>query len=134
MKILTVKQPWASLIIHGGKDIENRQWWTGVRGRIGIHSSAKLETAECEDAIALLRAIHGKDAELPLVGRECGCIIGTIEIVDCVRQSDSPWFMGEYGFVLRNPIALPEPIKVRGQLGWWDYPLDAGERGGPHAD
>ena len=133
MKILTVKQPWASLIIHGGKDIENRQWWTGIRGRIGIHSSAKLEKAECEDALALLRSIGGKDASLPLVGRDLGSIIGTVEVVDCVRRSNSPWFVGYYGFVLRNPIALPEPIKVRGQLGWWDYPLEHAMTGGHDA-
>ncbi len=131
MKVLTVKQPWASLIIHGGKDIENRQWATGVRGRVAIHSSARLEKSEAEDALGLLRAIRGRDAELPLIGRDLGSIIGTVEIVDCVRRSESPWFVGEYGFVLRDPIALPEPIKVRGQLGWWEYPLEPVLTGGP---
>ena len=41
VKVLTVKQPWASLIVHGIKDIENRSWRTNFRGRVLIHSSAK---------------------------------------------------------------------------------------------
>ena len=41
MKALSIKQPWASLIAHGIKDIENRNWKTHFRGRIYIHASAK---------------------------------------------------------------------------------------------
>ena len=36
VKVLTVKQPWASLIVHGIKDIENRSWKTNFRGRVLI--------------------------------------------------------------------------------------------------
>src|SRR4051812_38769522 len=42
MKALTIKQPWAKLIFEGGKDIENRSWPTGVRGRVAIHTSLGL--------------------------------------------------------------------------------------------
>ena len=52
--------------------------------------------------------------ELPLGG-----IVGAAEIVDCVTRSDSPWFFGKFGFVLRNVKPLPfEPC--RGQLGFFD--------------
>jgi hypothetical protein len=44
-----------------------------------------------------------------------------VEIVDCVKRSESKWFFGEYGFVLRNPIALPF-TPHRGQLGFFDVP------------
>ena len=40
MKALSIKQPWASLIAHGIKDIENRTWKTNFRGRIYIHASS----------------------------------------------------------------------------------------------
>jgi hypothetical protein len=36
-----------------------------------------------------------------------GGIVGEVEVVDCVTESDSPWFTGDYGFVLRNPVVLP---------------------------
>lgn len=53
-----------------------------------------------------------------------GAIIGTVEIVDCVSESSSPWFMGDYGFMLKNAIALPEPVECKGALGFWDVPED----------
>lgn len=38
---------------------------------------------------------------------ERGGIVGEVEIVDCVQASESPWFFGPWGFVLRNPKPLP---------------------------
>ena len=56
-----------------------------------------------------------------LSGMDRGGIIGSVEIVDCVTESKSPWFFGRYGFVLRNPVALPfRPFK--GMLGFFDVP------------
>jgi hypothetical protein len=126
MKALTVRQPWASLIISGGKDIENRDWYTGFRGRVAIHSSSKLTMADLEDcheflvhSIPHLSLERFKRASLPL-----GSILGTVEITGCVRQSESPWFFGKYGFVLRNPQPLAKPIPIKGHLGFWDVPDD----------
>ena len=42
MKALSIKQPWASLIAHGIKDIENRTWRTHFRGKIYIHASGQI--------------------------------------------------------------------------------------------
>ena len=51
-----------------------------------------------------------------------GCIVGTVDIIDCVQESDSPWFFGKYGFVLANPVALESPIPLKGALGFFDVP------------
>jgi hypothetical protein len=52
---------------------------------------------------------------------ERGGIIGSVEIVDCVDRSDSPWFFGPWGFILRSPEILPfRPM--RGALGLFDVP------------
>ena len=40
MKAISIKQPWASLIAYGIKDIENRTWRTNYRGRVLIHAGA----------------------------------------------------------------------------------------------
>lgn len=40
---LSVRQPWAWLIIHGYKPIENRQWSTTHRGLILIHAPQRFE-------------------------------------------------------------------------------------------
>ena len=47
MKILTVRQPWASLIVAGLKDVENRPWSTKYRGRLGNHAAMRFD----QDAI-----------------------------------------------------------------------------------
>lgn len=39
MKTLSVRQPWASLLVSGLKDIENRTWAPNFKGRIMIHGS-----------------------------------------------------------------------------------------------
>lgn len=54
MKALTVKQPWAGLIIAGGKDIENRTWRTSYRGRVLIHAAkTPVPYAEIRDCYPL---------------------------------------------------------------------------------
>ncbi|TXH57054.1 MAG: ASCH domain-containing protein, partial [Desulfurellales bacterium] len=104
MKALSIIQPWASLIIWGGKDIENRTWRlpSSMRGQtIYVHASKGGFTKY--DRVSEERLNPGM--KFPL-----GAIIGTVEIVDCVTSSDSEWFNGPYGFLLRNPQPLRYPI------------------------
>lgn len=126
MKALTIKQPWASLIIRGGKDIENRDWRTRYTGIIAIHSSAKMSREDMQDACDLMRQFVPRFSadRFRQDGFPTGAILGTVEIVGCVSQSDSPWFVGDYGFVLRNAVAFSEPIPCRGALGFWEVPED----------
>jgi hypothetical protein len=55
-----------------------------------------------------------------------GGIIGSVNLVDCVRrdETDSPWFQGAYGFVLRDPKAFSAEdfVPYKGQLGFFDVP------------
>lgn len=133
MKALSIRQPWAWLILNAGKDIENRTWRTNMRGRVLIHASKGMTRDEYEDADDPLWATGGLTIKLPpFEDLERGGIVGSVEIVDCVRQSDSPWYQGEWGFVLRNPKLLSfRPL--RGALGFFDVPDDvitgAGEPG-----
>lgn len=121
MKAITIKQPWASLIVESGKDIENRTWPTHYRGPVLIHASKKLDDWECYAANALIefkgitmQLEKWSDTNLPLGG-----IIGVAEIVDCVTSHPSPWFVGPYGFVLAN-VKPVRYIPCRGALGLWD--------------
>lgn len=129
MKALSIRQPWANLILKAGKDIENRCWPTKVRGRILIHAAKGMTQEEWRDAMQFAHwgaprltqgELHGFDFDaLPRGG-----IVGSVEIVDCVTSSESPWFMGEFGFVLRNPKPLAfTPWK--GQLGFFEVPETA---------
>lgn len=143
MKILTVKQPWASLIVHGIKNIENRTWKTSFRGRILIHASKNGVKdgwrALSQDQIreASNKGLIGyKYDELP-----SSAIIGSVEIVGCVVNHPSIWaektpnyvsrlsprihenVTGEkviYNWVLANPIMFSKPIPMKGKLGLWE--------------
>lgn len=135
---LSIRQPWASLILKAHKDIENRSWSTKIRGRVLVHASKGMTRNEHEDGIAFavetirtdprnsgttkrttLRDLGFAFDDLPRGG-----IVGSVEIVDCVRESKSPWFMGEYGFVLRDPRVLPFQ-SCNGRLGFFDVaPVD----------
>lgn len=123
MIALSIRQPWAWHILHNGKDIENRDWSTRFRGRVLIHVSKGCTRAEYESGNDPLSGRGGPRIMLPpLEALERGGIVGSVEIVDCVERSDSPWFFGRYGFVLRDPQLLPF-IPWKGRLGFFDVPV-----------
>jgi len=121
---LSVRQPWAWAIIHGGKDIENRSWRSDnpgmrFRGPFCVHAAAGMTRDEYEDAadtMAFLGVACPPPSELLRGG-----IIGTAIINDIVTESKSGWFFGPKGLVVEavSPIDF---IGVGGQLGffqWW---------------
>jgi hypothetical protein len=121
MKALTVKQPWAWAIFHLGKPIENRDWPTNFRGVFAIHTSKLVRRNEYEMAKHAIADICG--AAIPgLDELEHGKIIGLANLANCISESTSPWFFGDFGFVLAAPTLLHEPIPAKGALGLWDVP------------
>lgn len=123
MKALSIRPVWAWLIINGHKDIENRVWKTLRRERIYIHASQTMKRDDYESALRttqIASAMLGKEIVLPAFeDLPRGGIIGSVEIVDCVTRHSSPWFFGDYGFVLKNPTPLPfQPCK--GALQFFD--------------
>ncbi len=125
---LSVRQPWAWAIITPGvgKDIENRQWSTKFRGSIALHASKGCTRDEFEDFIATVHQIsyeHPFPKGLVVPGLKHlarGGIVGVVDIIDCVTASPSPWFFGDYGFVLANPRPVPF-IPVSGKLGFFKW-------------
>lgn len=119
---LSIRQPWASLIVLYGKDVENRNWMTARRGRVLIHAASKrCPRYEWRETIHFAQSVLGKFIHLDPTTIPYGGIIGGVEIVDCVRESESPWFCGPYGFVLRGAESLPF-MPLRGQLGFFAVP------------
>ena len=132
-KVITVKQPWASLIVQGIKPIENRTWKCPnkyIGQRVLIHASAvpvemknpnSVFTREQWDSFSLgyQRDIICGD------GFPNSAIVGSVEIVDCVVNHSSIWAeTGVYNWVLANPILFDKPIEgVKGKLSFWEYEL-----------
>lgn len=118
MHALSIRQPWASAIAWGWKDVENRTWPTKYRGPVLIHAGKAWKQAERDDVMFVERTA-GWAIDEDLIARRLGGIVARAEIVDCVTEMDSPWFFGPYGFVLSNVEELPfQPC--RGALGFFD--------------
>jgi len=128
MKALSVRAPWWWFILYGGKDIENRDWPTKFRGTVYLHASKWFGKQEVYDNFQDVRdginpGFCGRSVTIGEMRGLGGHIVGTVEIVDCVKESASPWFSGSYGFVLRNPMPLANPFPFKGALGFFDVPL-----------
>ena len=120
MKVIVVRQPWAWLIVHGFKDIENRSWATRYRGTLLVQASAGLPTKhDLEEARVFARK---RGVELP-EDFERGGIVGMVRLEDCVTRSRSKWFEGPVGWVLSGAKRLPF-IPLKGQLGLFDPPQE----------
>lgn len=128
MKVITIKQPWATLIAEGYKEYEFRTWKTKYRGEILIHAGKGI------DKKAMERFKH-LNLEYPI-----GQIIAKANITDCIKvdnelrkelkKKDLIVYKGVinktsydwdgYGFKLEN-VEKIEPIEVNGKLSLWDY-------------
>jgi hypothetical protein len=123
MKALSVRQPWAELILLGRKRYELRSWETKYRGRLLIHAAQTVERRH------VVRA--GLDAKQLTTG----ALVGSVEVVGCgafappiaeeLRSNGSyfgEWQPGLFAWELREPRRLRQPVPCRGALGLWSVP------------
>lgn len=126
MKTLTIKEPWASLIIEEYKKYEFRSWKTKYRGKIFIHAGLSVEKDMME---------RFKDYDIII---KPGYIIGEATITDCILVDEEfnkklrnidPIVYGRsnhtetYAWKLENIIKYKEPIPCNGKLGLWNYEI-----------
>ena len=123
MKALTIKQPWASLIVNKYKLYEFRSWKTNYRGKILIHAGLSTD----KKYINLL-----SDYNLDYIN---GAIIGEADIVDCILVDEKfsknlnslnklvyhHDYTGLYAWQLDNIKLYKEPFYIKGKLGLWNY-------------
>jgi hypothetical protein len=113
MRALSVRQPYAWLIVAGLKDVENRSRRLRHRGPLLIHASI---------AITPLREIEERfGVMIPESALQFGGVIGVVDLIDCVEAHPSPWFEGPFGLVLRNARSLPF-APMPGKLGLFSEP------------
>lgn len=117
MLALSVRQPWAWAIIFAGKPIENRSWWTWQRGRILIHAGRTMTRADYAGACEAFPDVAWPHRD----SLQFGGVIGSVDLVHCTTHSDSRWFFGPYGFVLRDPKPLDFHV-CKGALGFFEVP------------
>ncbi len=135
---LTVKNPWATLILSGQKTLEVRSWSSKHRGRLGIHVAAqdasqkKWSDGERACVAAALERCGGR--LLPL-----GHLAGEVELVEICPMTAEDAFEGGsmtelepstnrplFAWVLARPRLYPEPLPMKGRLGLWNCVLPEG--------
>jgi activating signal cointegrator 1 len=147
VKALTLRQPFASLVVAGLKKIETRSWAPKYRGRIAIHAGGSLSPAEARGCHlppfgrALASLEHDTSHDLPR-----GAVLGEVTLVDCLRMSTSTGLSGHlnispgvdprlrgderafgvyavdrWAWLLADPIPYEATVHVQGQLGLWEW-------------
>lgn len=125
MKVLSVRQPWAWMLVRdfAGKHIENRDWTTRYRGLVLIHAGRTFE----EDALDWIWGNLTSEQRTALPQKKSsyprGGIVGIARLADVVTVSHDTWFVGAYGWVFDKARPLPL-IPMRGHLGLVDAPAD----------
>lgn len=153
MKVLTIRQPYASLVVMGLKTLETRPLLTNYRGPVLIHAAASkyshIEAAgiiQKHDVKHILTPWMNKIQALPV-----GCIIGSVDLSDCLgiqvakdtlknawfnkgdismRDAEQELAFGDYinnkyAYVLKNPRNFINHIPAKGQLGFWGTMQDS---------
>lgn len=135
MRAITVRQPWAWAIVHGGKDVENRtrNIAGAYRGPVAIHAAVLDATGPAAAEVAEAWRHWWAAADSP--GGQRGHIIGVVDLVhvhpDCTELVEgfghtptcSAWAMtDQWHLCFDNPRPLAEPIPYRGALGLWTLP------------
>ena len=126
MKVLSIKEPWASLIMNGTKKIETRSWKTKYRGEIYIHASLSKAKITKPEVYELIKDMNFK----------CGYIICKCNLVDCIYMTNEyvndmktnhyeeyicgHYEVGRYAWIVED-VKVIEPIKAKGKLGLWNY-------------
>ena len=134
MKAISLLQPWAALVVMGGKKIETRNWATKHRGTILIHASqGKVGSIFASEPPFKKYIPHFK--KLPF-----GALIGEATITDVIRIEDlempdelinhltmeekafGDYSKGRYAWILEDHKQFDKPIPARGTLSIWEYP------------
>lgn len=128
MKVLSIKEPFATLIKDQVKIYETRSWKTNYRGEIYIHASMSLSKSEnVETAKKYLKS----DINPGYILCKCkliNCIPMTKDFINYIYNETNEsnygrYTEGRYAWELKVLEILPEPIKAKGKLGIWNYEI-----------
>ena len=128
MKVLSLTEPYATIIKEGKKTIETRSWKTNYRGKLYIHASSTKISKEYRENKDLMNLVDINNLNY-------GYIICSCELVDCIEMTDDfiekvkldneeyisgIYARGRYAWILKNIEILDKPITAKGHLGIWN--------------
>lgn len=131
MKVLSIIEPWATLIASKQKCIETRSWKTSYRGELYIHASKKHINTKDTKIQELLKL-------LPTQEMNYGKIICKCELVDCIymdekfineiKQNQQEYMCGDYqigryAWILEKTELIKPKIEAKGKLNIWNFEI-----------
>ena len=125
MKVLTIKQPYASMIINNYKKYEFRSWKTNYRGKLLIHAGIGIN----KDDMFYFNYLNINNFPSKAIIGECeliDCILIDKEFDNYLNKLDNRIYgrhsrVGMYAWKLDNIKIYDKPIIIKGQLGLWNY-------------
>lgn len=130
MKVLSIREPFATLIKEQKKLIETRSWKTNYRGVLYIHASITKIDKETQKRTKLFKLLGDVPLSFGMIICKCrlvDCLYMTEEYVENMKKNNYQEYLcgeykvGRYAWVLADIEILKEPIKAKGQLGIWNY-------------
>ena len=129
MKVLSIKEPFATLIKEKKKSIETRSWKTSYRGELYIHASISKVPEKLKEREAIKEVLEEFPLNYGHIICKCNlvdCVYMTKEYVEYMKENSSEYPYGEYkegryGWVLEDVVPLEKPIPAKGNLNIWNY-------------
>ena len=130
MKVLSIKEPYATLIKNKKKYIETRSWKTNYRGELYIHASVSEIGEDVKNRKDLMELVSDDEMGYGNILCKCeliDCIYMTEEYINYIKKNEYEQYIcghyevGRYAWVLKNIEPLKFPIQVKGRLGIWSY-------------
>lgn len=129
MKVLTIKEPYATLIATNNKKIETRSWKTNYRGKLYIHAGLSKVTKEYDTSSInyLIQDLNYSYGQIICEAELVDCIYMTKEYIENLKNTIYQEYLvgkyeeGRYAWVLDNIKPLDKKISVKGKLGIWNY-------------
>lgn len=135
MKVLSLTEPFATLILNGNKCVETRSWKTSYRGELYIHASmTKVSKIDLEDN-ELMSLVENKKMNFGYIICKCNlvdCVYMTKEYVELMKKKNYQEFIcgeykeGRYAWILEDITPLKKPIKAKGKLNIWNFYNESG--------
>lgn len=126
MRVISIKEPFASLIAHNIKKIETRSWKTNYRGEIYIHASlTKSDLNNRDELLKLVEKLELKPGYILCKATLIDCVYMDDDFIDKIKNNHIEYIcgyyeIGRYAWIL-DDVELIEPIAAKGRLGIWNY-------------
>lgn len=126
MRVITLQEPWASLIAAGIKKIETRSWPCYDYGELFIHAGLSKIKKSDSRRMELCNLVNNElhYGEIFIKCTLSDCVLITEEYAHQIEESDPLCYYcgdftpGRYAWILSNVEPI-DPIKIQGKLGIW---------------